>query len=178
MSSSAGNGCGDLSGLLRVYHGFLRVLAFELLPQMTQEVLGGAGFGPLARLFAGAARLYAEQYLGPEERRDPLRLLEIMSGLASCARDAIGEEPLFSFTYRYEDGRLIVELPHLGPEGDKLTRARQAVLLGIVAGLYEAVGHKVYVVTNPEQAKRYLGKGLVAYLEKHGDSARIVVEGV
>ena len=177
-----GRACRGLNGglnvsreLLRIYHFYMRVLGFELLPELVYRVMGEAGFGPLARLYADATKRYIERYMPGE--RDPRKLIEAMTSVARAAREAIGEEPLFDFTVSAGENRLVIEAPSPEDGGDgRVGMLRAAVLLGIVAGIIEAAGYKTYVLTRKERASLLPQGSVVLYAEKSGDRVRIVAE--
>ncbi len=164
-----------MAELLRVYHSFLRSLAFEQLPELVHRTLGEQGFGPLSRLYAEAVKRYLRRY-HPHGGGDPGELLGELKRVASAAVDVLGEEPLFRFDYRVEEGRLLVRVP-FRVEGP-VDRLRAAVLLGMIAGVLEHTGRRVYVVSSPDRARRQLaGRGVyIVYLEEEGGEARIVAE--
>lgn len=158
--------------LLRIYHFFLRSLSFEQLPELVYRTLGDAGFGPLAKLFASTTKNYIEKFMGTG---DPVELIEKLRAVASAARDAIGEEPLFQFSYKLEEGRrLVVDVPFSVEEPVDVMRA--AVMLGILAGIIEASGRNVYIVRDPEKASRHVPKGSVLIYIERGSPSRIVAE--
>ena len=154
----------------------MKTLGFELLPELVYRTLGSMGFGSLARLYATATRRYIEEHMPPGEKRDPVRLLEEMRRVASVARDVLGGEPLFDFTIEVSGDRLVITAPmKVESPVDKL---RAAVVLGIVAGVLEASGYQVYIVTDVEKARRLLDPGkVILYLdETPRGEARIVAE--
>ena len=165
----------ELVPLLRIYHSYMKTLGFELLPELVYRTLGSMGFGSLARLYATATRRYIDEYM-PGCERDPVRLLEEMRKVAMAARDVLGGEPLFNFTIDVSDSRLAITAPM--KVETPVDRLRAAVVLGIVAGVLEASGYQVYIVTDVEKARKLLDPGkVILYLdESQAGEARIVAE--
>ncbi len=167
----------QLINLLRMYHSFLRTLSLEGLPRLVYQLAGELGFGSLARLYAETTRHYIEDVLRlPQEKRSPRQLLEMMRTAMQAAMSVINE-PLFEFSLEERDGVLVFRLPV--KKRDKLDTLRAAPVLGIVAGVFEASGYRVYTVA--DERKKHVapsgqpGTAIVALVEC-GEESCIEVE--
>jgi len=135
-----------LRQLLHMYHTFLKTLSLEGLPRLVYQMAGELGFGALAKLYAETTKTYIDDVLKiPAETRDPTRLLEMMQDAMRAAKTVVNE-PLFEFQAEQEDGRLVIHVQ--AKKRDRLDTLRAAPVLGMVAGVFEASGYKVYIVAD------------------------------
>jgi hypothetical protein len=138
--------CENIAPLLRMYHTFLRTLSLEGLPRLVYQLAGELGFGALAKLYAETTRNYIDNVLRvPQSERTPEKLLSMMKEAMEAA-SSIVDEPLFEFSLEKTDNKLRLRLPV--KKRDRLDTLRAAPVLGIIAGVLEASGYKVYIVAD------------------------------
>jgi hypothetical protein len=163
--------------LLQMYHVYLKMLSLEHLPGLVDRLAGELGFGPLARLYAETTKSYIDHVLAiPREQRSPVKLIAMMSEVMSEANRYVNE-PLFRIDYTAEGDEITIHVPE--KPRTRLDRLRAAPVLGILAGVYEASGYKVLIVTGSKKhipPQNNEEKRILITLEDCGDHACITAK--
>lgn len=170
----AGGGCEQALDSLTVCMSFVTDITFYSIPETLSGLVGGeAGFNIMARVFAATARrIYSAVHARCcPGARDPVVLFERLERVTKLIGGA--EYRARAVVERLGDGR--VRLRFTGLDHLRNSVLNAAPIVGIVAGMVEAVGLRAVVASSPERARLAPGDAYVVYPERVGDNELDVI---